>query len=791
MKNTSMPKKFLEKQSFGVPFHFLWAGCLLSLLTTVGIVHAATVDKIAAGGSHSLILKTDGSLWAVGSNSNGQLGDGTQTDRNVPVKIESSGVTSIAAGENHSLYIKSDGSSKNLWGMGSNGNGQLGVGNASDQNVSILIESVSLSAGDLFQVSADGNHTLYLKSDLSIVQLRGMGASANGQLGNFDQNVTTPIIVNSDMGTDANKSNIKISTGDNHSMYLEDNGSLWLLGKNDQGQLGDGTDTNKSTAVMIEPSGVTDISAGGNHSLYIKGGKLWAMGSNADGQLGDSTNWDRNRPILVPGIVGNIASIHAGKTYSYFRKQDGSVWRMGNNSYGQLGNGTNSAVSYPSELNGFSGANISAGGSHILLLKSDSSLWATGNNSNGQLGDGTTTSSISAVTVKAYYLTLSVSGTGGTISSSQNYAYNESVSISGIPDIGFVFGGWSGDQISSDSPYTFNIQEDLAISASFSQDTSDDDGDGLSNYEELITLGTDPNDNDTDDDGFNDYDEDMTDGLDPKTANTGLRTFFLASETAAYGNGFADGNDSGQSYVVTNFSSFSLFDQNDINSATSAGETAGINMVTASPSTYSLFDQSDIDAATAAGQTTGINSVTSSPATYNLFVQSDLDTKFDEGNASGIAYVQANPSQFNFLTDAERNASYDQGYAEGNASGILWVQNNLSAYDLATADELAAAVDAAKAEALAEVQADLATEGLSSLTYLDQVTGQSIPNTDGWYFQPGLGWLWTNRDTFPFIYRQATDSSSARWLYFSQLPEQTDKPLYDYESKTWISFSGN
>ena len=283
----------------------------------------------------------------------------------------------------------------------------------------------------------------------------------------------------------------------------------------------------------------------------------------------------------------------------------------------------------------------------------------------------------------------------------------------------------------------------------------------------------------------------MTDGLDPKTANTGLRTFFLASETAAYGNGFTDGNDSGQSYVVANFSSFSLFDQNDINSATTAGETSGINMVTASPSNYSLFDQSDIDAATAAGQTTGINSVTSSPATYNLFVQSDLDTKFDEGNASGIAYVQANPSQFNFLTDAERNASYDQGYSEGNASGILWVQNNLSAYDLATADELAAAVDAAKAEALAEVQADLATEGLSSLTYLDQVTGQSIPNTDGWYFQPGLGWLWTNRDTFPFIYSQATDSSSARWLYFSQLPEQTDKPLYDYESKTWISFSGN
>jgi hypothetical protein len=223
-------------------------------------------------------------------------------------------------------------------------------------------------------------------------------------------------------------------------------------------------------------------------------------------------------------------------------------------------------------------------------------------------------------------------------------------------------------------------------------------------------------------------------------------------------------------------------------------------MVEVDPGDYDLVPttqrDSEVSAAEQAGKAVGIAMVQANPGDYaGVFQQSDLDMSysqgFTDGNASGIAYVQANPSRFNFLTDAERNASYDQGYSEGNASGILWVQNNLSAYDLATADELAAAVDAAKAEALAEVQADLATEGLSSLTYLDQVTGQSIPNTDGWYFQPGLGWLWTNRETFPFIYRQETDTSSARWLYFSQLPEQTDKPLYDYESKTWISFSGN
>ena len=185
------------------------------------------------------------------------------------------------------------------------------------------------------------------------------------------------------------------------------------------------------------------------------------------------------------------------------------------------------------------------------------------------------------------------------------------------------------------------------------------------------------------------------------------------------------------------------------------------------PSNYSLFAQSDIDSATAAGQTTGINSVTSSPSNYGLFVQSDLDAKFAEGNASGIAYVQANPEKFNFLTDAEKNASYDLGYAAGLAE--------------------------AEASGLAEAQAKLAVENLSSLTYLDEIRAlpQTKPYTEGWYFQPGLGWLWTNNSTFPFIFRQAAEGGEGSWLYFSQLPEQSLKPYYDYDAEKWISASGN
>ena len=755
-----MQNQLFEKKSFTIPLCLKFAGLLMGLFTTCIFLQAAKVDKIAAGGYHSLILKTDGSLWAVGKNNWGQLGDGTNIDKDVPIRIESSGVTAISAGGGHSLYIKSDGVNSSLWAFGLNSQGQLGNGSFIDSNVPLEIISngvVSISAGD--------EHSLYTLNNGSSTSLFAMGRNSAGQLGNGSTTQSsTPIQIDDNNIT-------SISAGWRHSLYIKNDGtgsSLYGVGANDFGQLGDGSDTNQTTPVLVESSGVTEIAAGGNHSLYIKDQKLWAMGDNQYGQLGDSTNWNRNRPILVPGISGGVTQIFAGLGNSLYKKTDDTFWIMGRNEYGQLGLGNIQNQNLPQQLSGFNLLEkISLGYFHTLFFESNGNLTGVGANTSGQLGNDSLADTTVRVAMQINYLTLSVSGTGGTVPSLGNFAYDESVTISATPNIGFVFGGWSGDKTSLNNPYTFNIQEDLEISASFSQDIGDNDNDGLTNYEELINLGTDPDDNDTDNDGFNDFDEDRTVGLDPNTANTGLRTFFLESETAAYGNGFVDGNNSGKSYVVANFSSFSLFDQNDINSATTAGETSGINMVTASPSNYSLFAQSDIDAATAAGQTTGINSVTSSPSNYGLFVQSDLDAKFAEGNASGIAYVQANPEKFNFLTDAEKNASYDLGYAAGLAE--------------------------AEASGLAEAQAKLAVENLSSLTYLDEIRAlpQTKPYTEGWYFQPGLGWLWTNNSTFPFIFRQAAEGGEGSWLYFSQLPEQSLKPYYDYDAEEWISASGN
>ena len=118
------------------------------------VLHAN--NTIAGGEFHTLFIKSDGSLWAMGGNDKGQLGDGTDDNRTSPVQIRSSGIISVAAGSKHSLYIEDNGS---LWGMGRNDNGQLGIGNTIDQNTSVHI------ATDVIAVAAGDSHTIFAKNN--------------------------------------------------------------------------------------------------------------------------------------------------------------------------------------------------------------------------------------------------------------------------------------------------------------------------------------------------------------------------------------------------------------------------------------------------------------------------------------------------------------------------------------------------------------------------------------------------------------------------------------------------
>ena len=187
-----------------------------------------------------------------------------------------------------------------------------------------------------------------------------------------------------------------------HSLFLKSDGSLWAMGSNQYGQLGDGTDNEYTNQpVQIVSAGVKAIAMGQYDSLFIKtDGSLWTMGRNSEGQLGDGTfNLSTNRPEQI--VASGVTAIAAGGRHSLFLKSDGSLWAMGNNYYGQLGDGSYITdypygTNMPEKIVANGVAAIAAGEVHSLFLKTDGSLWAMGYNGDGELGDGTFSSGTKA-----------------------------------------------------------------------------------------------------------------------------------------------------------------------------------------------------------------------------------------------------------------------------------------------------------------------------------------------------------------------------------------------------------
>ena len=361
--------------------------CLLcAALLQAATTGAQPVTNMAAGIYHSLFLKSGGSLWAMGYNADGELGDGTTNNADLPEGIVASNVTAIAAGGYHSLFLKSDGS---LWAMGYNGTGALGDGTNNSAN-----RPEQIVASNVTAIAAGFLHSLFLKRDGS---LWGMGNNGSGQLGDGTLNNTNrpEQIVSSNVTA--------IAAGGYFSLFVKTNGSLWAMGFNGYGELGDGTSNNTNRPEQIVASNVTAIAAGGgsyndgfstyytDHSLFLKNdGSLWAMGNNGEGELGDGTTdggtYQTNLPEQI--VSSNVTAISAGLYHSLFLKSGGSLWAMGWNANGQLGDGTYVSTNLPEQILAGGVAAIAAGHLHTLFLKSDGGLWAVGYNGAGELGDG-------------------------------------------------------------------------------------------------------------------------------------------------------------------------------------------------------------------------------------------------------------------------------------------------------------------------------------------------------------------------------------------------------------------
>lgn len=182
-----------------------------------------------------------------------------------------------------------------------------------------------------------------------------------------------------------------ITAGNGHVLFISKSGDLYSFGKNDFGQLGDGSFVDKYIPVKIM-EGVKGVYAGKNHSLVIdKDDNLWAFGSNEYGELGDGTNINKNTPVM---ITENVKSASAGDSFSLIVKKDYTLWSFGLNDLGQLGIGSTVNSNYPVKvLDNIIRA--SAGLKHSLVVSTSGSLFVFGDNSFGQLGDGTLENKIS------------------------------------------------------------------------------------------------------------------------------------------------------------------------------------------------------------------------------------------------------------------------------------------------------------------------------------------------------------------------------------------------------------
>ena len=269
---------------------------------------------VAAGYKHSLALDKDGNVYAWGYNSSGELGIGSTSSKDTPQQIEEddngddfTDIVAIAAGYSHSLALKSDGT---VWAWGDNSKGQLGIGSITDQDSPVQVKSgdqdddatyltniVAIAAGYYFNLALDAEGNIW-----------AWGSNSNGELGNNSSSTAkTPVEVDDIDDITA------IAAGAYHSLAVDDDGVLYAWGDNSNGQLGIDDDDDQDTPQEVEDiEDVEVIAAGCYHSLAVdEDENVWTWGDNSNGQLGIGSTTDKDTPEQVEAFDENVFFVAA------------------------------------------------------------------------------------------------------------------------------------------------------------------------------------------------------------------------------------------------------------------------------------------------------------------------------------------------------------------------------------------------------------------------------------------------------------------------------------------------
>ena len=276
------------------------------------------VKQIACSGNHTIILKNDGNVWACGWNSAGQLGLGNTTNRNTFTQVITNinnDVKQIVCGHGCTFILKNDGS---VWACGSSSGGQLGLGDYTNKNT---FTQVTTNINNDVKQIVTGYRTYILKNDGSVW---ACGWNDRGQLGLGD---TTSRNTFTKVTTNINNDVKEVSCGTEFTFILKNDGSVWACGLNDNGELGLNDTTNRNTFTQVTTNinnDVKQIACGNNHTFILKNdGSVWSCGYNEYGQLGLNNTTNRNT-FTNTNFIAPISEyeINRIKLYNYLLSND-------------------------------------------------------------------------------------------------------------------------------------------------------------------------------------------------------------------------------------------------------------------------------------------------------------------------------------------------------------------------------------------------------------------------------------------------------------------------------------